>query len=373
MTSNCNYHCKFCFARTCGAEHHLDFEAQKKLVKLIASEPNVSKINFVGGEPTIMARRKLCSLLKITKSENKITSITTNGSLINKRWIALMAPYLDILTLSIDSDNPDTNRNSGRCKKNNEIASRAHFISIAVECRKRNIAIKINTVVSKFNISETLTNLINEIRPFRWKIFQVMEVKGENNKSFKNMAISEKEFKNYVTRQKKSLNQTIKIIIENNELMRGSYLMINPAGCFFDSANEEYTVSQAILEIGFNNAKKQIHYSHDKFIKRGGNYQIDNQRTHIGIFKKTKHFIMRQSERSVADWQLLKILVNIKKAHKGKGVYIVNKKLMKNLGLNGHGQNLVIAFEKNILLTLFIVSNLTEYMYQHPYQHKIIL
>lgn len=41
--------------------------------------------------------------------------------------------------------------------------------------------LKINTVVSASNMNEDMTELINYAKPARWKIFQVLPIKGQND------------------------------------------------------------------------------------------------------------------------------------------------------------------------------------------------
>ena len=84
-------------------------------------------------------------------------------------------------------------------------------------------------------------------------------------------------------------------------------------------------------------------------------------------------FIHRQAERTISDTQLSKILERINGFYNGKGVFIVNSSLMKEVGLNRRGQSLIIAFDRNVLVTLFLIANVTTYMYEHPFSRKILL
>lgn len=372
LNNQCNYHCGFCFAHTCGATRILDFKSQKRLVRTIAAEQDVKKINFVGGEPTLLGEN-LKKILKTAKSCGVVTSITTNGSLIDAQWVSDYAPYLDILTLSVDSDKKSINQLTGRCDKSGTVLSREQILNIADACRRNNVFLKINTVVSRFNVSETLADFINEIRPFHWKIFQVLKVADENSRSFEDYAVTKEEFEYYVSRQKAKIHPSVEIVKEDNELMHGSYLMVNPAGCFFDNTYGKYTISQPILDLGFQKALEQIHFNERKFKARGGIYSVPDKGKIIGPFFKSSHFIHRKAERIISDTQLSKILERIKGFYNGKGVFIVNSTLMKEVGLNHRGQSLVIAFDKNVLVTLFLIANVTTYMYEHPFSRKILL
>lgn len=277
LTNKCNYQCKYCFAHFCEVEAQLNVDDRKKLVKALCAPKWVDKINFVGGEPTLIGDQ-LIELMKVAKSERSHlvrTSVTTNSSLISPEWVNKVAPYLDILTISIDSPFEDTNRKCGRCcKSSGKVLTKEHYIALADACHKNNIQLKINTVVSSINLEENMADLINEIRPFHWKVFQVLKVDGENDVDFNKYVISKDEFDEYIERQRNLLIDKAVLVKESNDLMRGSYLMVNPEGRFFDNTKGGYTVSDSILEVGINNALKQIHYDVEKFNKRGGNYSI---------------------------------------------------------------------------------------------------
>lgn len=276
LTRNCNYQCKYCFAHFSETNTQLDGENRKKIVKTLCAEKWIEKINFVGGEPTLVGDQ-LIEMLKIAKSEkshNVKTSITTNSSLISPDWINRVAPYLDILTVSIDSCDEETNRRCGRCcKTSGKVLSKEHYLALSEACHKNNILLKINTVVSSINLKEQ-ADFINEIRPFHWKVFQVLKVDGENDVDFQKYAISKEEFDEYIERQQNILNDKKILIKESNDLMRGSYLMVNPEGCFFDNSKGGYTISEPILKVGVEKALCQIHYDKEKFIQRGGQYSI---------------------------------------------------------------------------------------------------
>ncbi|MCQ2263399.1 MAG: viperin family antiviral radical SAM protein [Bacteroidales bacterium] len=231
LTSKCNYQCKYCFAHFCEVESQLNVDDRKKLVKALCAPKWVDKINFVGGEPTLIGDQ-LIDLMMVAKGEKSHpvrTSVTTNSSLISPDWIEKAAPFLDILTISIDSQFEDTNRKCGRCcKANGKVLSKEHYIALAAACHKNGIQLKINTVVSSINVNEDMADFINVIRPFHWKIFQVLKVDGENDVDFSKYAITGEEFDEYIENQRNILNDKKVLVKESNDLMRGSYLMVNP-------------------------------------------------------------------------------------------------------------------------------------------------
>lgn len=277
LTRNCNYQCKYCFAHFCETHSQLSFESRKKLVATLCEPEWVDKINFVGGEPTLIGDQ-LTDLMKVAKSEKNHpvkVSVTTNSSLISAEWIDKVGECLDILTISIDSQFEETNRKCGRCcKTTGKVLSKEHYIALAEACHRNKVVLKINTVVSSINLNEDLADFINVLRPFHWKVFQVLKVDGENDTDFQNYAITNEDFDNYVERQRRMLLRQSILVKESNDLMRGSYLMVNPEGRFFDNSKGGYTISDPILEVGIDNALQQIHFDDGKFNQRGGSYTI---------------------------------------------------------------------------------------------------
>ena len=52
---------------------------------------------------------------------------------------------------------------------------------------------KLNTVVSKPNLNDDMTELVLELRPERWKIFEVLPVEGQNDGDVDDLLLDEGE------------------------------------------------------------------------------------------------------------------------------------------------------------------------------------
>ena len=75
---------------------------------------------------------------------------------------------MDILAISCDSFNEDTNFNIGRQQDN-----KSHLTSLKSVrswCQQYKVAFKINTVVNTHNMNENMTEEILELNPIRWKV-----------------------------------------------------------------------------------------------------------------------------------------------------------------------------------------------------------
>ena len=106
--------------------------------------------------------------------------INTHDEFLLKLINVLLGQYLDILAISCDSFNEDTNFNIGRRHGNkNHLTS---LKSVQSWCSQYKVAFKINTVVNTHNCEENMAKEILELKPIRWKVciidqqIQVMEV-----------------------------------------------------------------------------------------------------------------------------------------------------------------------------------------------------
>ncbi len=106
-------------------------------------------------------------------------TVVTNGSLVKEKWLQQYAKYLDIMAVSCDSFDENTNMMIGRGKGTHLKT----FVTLSELCRKHNIMFKVNTVVCRYNINEDMNAMIEKVAPFRWKCFQVLVVSGENDSS----------------------------------------------------------------------------------------------------------------------------------------------------------------------------------------------
>jgi radical S-adenosyl methionine domain-containing protein 2 len=271
----CNFRCKFCFATFVDIKQDLlpknasglsEYESKLLIEKL--AEFGFLKINFAGGEPTLV--KHLPELVRFAASLGLETSIVTNGSKITREYLSLFDNQLDIIGLSIDSITPETNRNSGR-SLGKTVPDAIYYEEKCEMIREAGIYLKINTVVHRFNQHEDLTDFILRSQAKRWKIFKLLKVNGQNDEHYDDLAITDKSFQQYLERHR---NCHSVMIEEDNDLMRGSYIMIDPVGRFYDSTKEKYTYSRKILEYGVRNCLDEVSYSISKFISRKGTYSV---------------------------------------------------------------------------------------------------
>lgn len=270
----CNMRCKFCFATfrdvktSILPKGHLPKEQAIQVVKELA-QSGFKKITFVGGEPTLCPW--LSELIKEAKNRGLTTMIVTNGTNLTEEFLLQNNSILDWITISIDSINDQTNLLVGRAVAGKRALSLSMYKDAFDRIKKFDYKLKINTVVTKLNYKEQLNEIICYAKPVRWKIFQVLPIIGENDLHIDALKITDKQFQDFLNNHSK-LDSITKIIPENNSQMRGSYVMVDPAGRLFENTNGVYHYSEPILDIGVEKALKQVNYNFNKFISREGNY-----------------------------------------------------------------------------------------------------
>jgi radical S-adenosyl methionine domain-containing protein 2 len=269
----CNMRCRFCFAtfqdvKAILPKGHLPRRDALTVVQKLC-DFGFKKITFVGGEPTLCPW--LYDLIALAKENGVTTMIVTNGSKLNPGYLQQLQGALDWITISIDSVNELVNLKSGRYSDlmpTNE----TEYINRCRQVLDYGFRLKINTVVHKLNCDEILSDFICTVNPERWKVFKLLPVIGQNSTKIEDLAITDVEFNNYIQSNSR-LARGIELISENNNEMSGSYLMIDPAGRFFDNTKGFHSYSTSINETTVENAIKQINSDYSKFIDRKGLYR----------------------------------------------------------------------------------------------------
>ena len=266
--------CKFCFAtfqdvkKDILPKGHLPKEKSLQVVEQLG-DFGFEKITFAGGEPTLC--RWLPDLIRAAKSKGMTTCVVTNGSNLSDEWLDANRGHLDWIALSIDSISDETNIEAGRAVAGRRPLPASCYRALAKSIKARGYQLKINTVVSKFNCREDLNAFILTVRPDRWQILQALKVEGQNDQHYGAFYISEQEFGQFTTAHQESI-RALDAVVETNEAIKGSYLMVDPAGRFFDNVESGYRYSSPLLEVGVAGALGQVQPEMKKFLSRGGRY-----------------------------------------------------------------------------------------------------
>ncbi len=271
----CNFACRYCYATfediACEGRHPLSRAAAEKLVRTLA-EAGFAKITFAGGEPTLV--RWLPQLVKLAKRLGLVTMLVTNGSLLFPDHLRALADTLDWLVLSLDAPDAETNALIGRRWRGGAPINALHYLSLGRAAQSCGIRLKVNTVVNRLNHQVDLVEMIQTLKPERWKVLQAMRVDGQNDAEIAPLQVSLSEYNAFIARHRPVTEAGVTLVAEDATLIRGSYAMIDPAGRFFDSTKGHHTYSDPILSVGVHTAFQQVSFDPALFEARGGRYDF---------------------------------------------------------------------------------------------------
>ncbi|KAJ8353134.1 hypothetical protein SKAU_G00207010 [Synaphobranchus kaupii] len=272
FTRQCNYKCGFCF-HTAKTSFVLPIEEAKKGLRLL-KESGMEKMNFSGGEPFLQEKGDfLGKLVQFCKQDLQLpsVSIVSNGSLIRESWFQKYGEYLDILAISCDSFDEDTNKLIGRTQGRKSHLD--NLYRVQSWCKEYKVAFKINSVINSFNVEEDMREHILELSPVRWKVFQCLVIEGENAgdnalREAERFVIGDQQFQDFLDRH----SDITCLVPESNQKMRDSYLILDEYMRFLDCREGRKDPSKSILDVGVENAIQFSGFDEKMFLKRGGKY-----------------------------------------------------------------------------------------------------
>ncbi|ORY18863.1 hypothetical protein BCR34DRAFT_473114 [Clohesyomyces aquaticus] len=272
FTRKCNVSCKFCF-HTETTSHTEPLPRAKEALSLLTTA-GMRKLNFAGGEPFLYQKYpgELCQFAK-QQLKLESVSIASNGTKVTEKWIKEWGRYIDILAISCDSFIPETNARIGRMDRGTGTLfdNVKKLREIRGWCEKYGIKFKLNTVVCSVNWQEGMVEQVKELDRFRWKVFQVLVVAGENEsekrlRDARSTAVTDEQFEAFCERHRGGKGFTP----EPNSLMRESYLILDEYCRFLDPGYDGRGHSESILDVGVQKALSQIHWDEEAFVQRGG-------------------------------------------------------------------------------------------------------
>jgi radical S-adenosyl methionine domain-containing protein 2 len=135
------------------------------------------------------------------------------------------------------------------------------------------IALKINAVITKLNYREDMKEFIRALKPRRFKAFQVLAIRGENDNAYEQLGIGHSEFNYFVKNHMELEACDISFVPESRDDMIGSYIMMLPDGSFYSNLNGSYNYGEtSIFDEGVEATFKEVGWDREKFFRRGGRY-----------------------------------------------------------------------------------------------------
>jgi radical S-adenosyl methionine domain-containing protein 2 len=253
VTEVCNYSCKFCYAKWQRPNelHTQGNNAELMLEKLAAYFFNKMgnqvknefpyksvRINFAGGEPLILKKR-FVQLIEKAKHLGFNLSLITNGHYLTNNFIDNYGSIFSMIGISFDSQFDNVRKEIGRADRKGNSFGEIELIEKVERLRSLSptITIKVNTVVNELNYQESFVDLIAQVQPEKWKVFQVLPVLNSH------LLVTDKQFNLFVEGHV-SLKSVM--VVEDNNAITNSYLMINPQVVFIKTAKHKVDITTVI-------------------------------------------------------------------------------------------------------------------------------
>jgi radical S-adenosyl methionine domain-containing protein 2 len=283
----CNFACKYCFHVDKGkdkvGEGTILHKQQCETLLSLLRKGGCEKINFSGGEP-FLKKELLGHMVRFCKETLGLkTGIISNGSLIHEEWLQKYGPHLDWLGISVDSFDEGTLMNIGRNQgKKKPAIMLKELLRIKAWCAQWHVHFKINTVVSRFNLTEDMHEPLQKLQPERWKVFQALTIKGENvnrndakecgsPRGSEGGTINAEEYASFISR-----HADCSPIVESNDIMQNSYVIVDEKGRFLDNSSGSKQARASIIDCGDAiRAFKGVAFDSASFAQRKGHEAID--------------------------------------------------------------------------------------------------
>lgn len=209
---SCNFGCKHCFVNM--QNRSLTFEEAKHVIDTLKDNYNYERINLAGGEPLLSPY--LQPLIDYIVLRGFTCSLITNGSRLTEEFVELNIDKLEMIGISVDSLNDDTNKLIGRKRITN-------LVTICKKIKQVGIKLKINVCVVSHNKDEDFTEFIEEVKPERFKIFQM--IPSPHKPASYGMIVSDDEFLAFCERHK-----ALGPICEDSSFITNGYHIVDAEG-----------------------------------------------------------------------------------------------------------------------------------------------
>lgn len=247
ITARCNQACKYCHRFLYPRD--LTFEDNKVILNNLIKS-GITAITWTGGEALLV--ENIDELLKISFENGIKNKIITNGKLLTSNMIDKIYPYLDSITLSIDSIKKDINFSLGRGYNHyEEVKNVLDYIT----SQKYDVKIRINSVVCKNNLNsfKELNNFLNNYDIYSWRIFKFMplretairnknefDVSMEEYNDIINCIKNNSDIKNIDTRIQSDMEKKYVLILANGDIVITSEGKDNIVGNALNDSIKKY-------------------------------------------------------------------------------------------------------------------------------------
>jgi len=263
ITQYCNYHCRYCFAQF-REKQNLPLEDWERIIDNLDASGIVDSVNFAGGEPVLYPG--FGALVDYAFQKGFRLSVISNGSLLMKKELVPPGLFskLEMLGISVDSVNPSTLRALGCCDPQGRVLDEESLCRLIWTAKGENpkLRIKLNTVVTKLNKGEQLSEFGAALPIERWK-FLKMKLFEEGTFSNRNLQISDEEFDRFLQQNPVKNDAAVK-----EYSLKRSYIIIDNRGNLIDNDSKNYNVIGSLLEEPFTDVFHRYAFDREAYESR---------------------------------------------------------------------------------------------------------
>ena len=145
-------------------------------------------------------------------------------------------------------------------------------------CHQYGIRLKINTVVLSDNHDMDMSAFIINLRPMRWKVFQVLTLQNENSgdntqRDTSNLSVSRSDFDEFIKRHRAACEEEgIRVVPEPNDVMQNSYILLDEELRLLNCSSGSKEAGTPVLEVGIEAAIAAAGFDPQAFAARDGAY-----------------------------------------------------------------------------------------------------
>lgn len=265
ITNKCSLNCSLCFTRKMRSDDtEIDY-ADIPMYVFLLKKIGVQKIDLSGGEPLLYSQ--LPFLVRECAANSIAVTITTSGSGIQQNIDWLTENWRLFSRVIVSLDGPENIHNELR-RSNCAYKGARNLLRLlhSFECNN----LRINTVLTKKNISTSVCDNLNEIitaiQPLEWCIIEPFPI--NKTEFYDALAIQRKEyevfFKRSVFRMEK---QNIKVIRRVNDDY-GAYWTLYPDGfLYYSHDNQTYDTKILLNEKNYCRICELVKENKQHYIK----------------------------------------------------------------------------------------------------------
>jgi len=226
ITYECDCKCPFCHAFQNNLCSLLPDENMKVLKKLISF--GTKKITWTGGNPLLY--NGLFDLMQYAKTNGIKTSIATNGTKLDEEKLKQLNNITDTLIIPLDAIDKFIQDKMGRPVNQFDLVK---FILGVISENTFNYKVRINTLVSKINISNIL-EIADELLKYnidKWRLYQFAPLRGRAKDNNFEYSIDNQVFLDLEESIKShQINSKVKISFYNINKLQNDNLLVVPNG-----------------------------------------------------------------------------------------------------------------------------------------------